>query len=290
VSEAVAGPAGRERPRAQVTTEHILLGLVAEDTQSRGGYLNSGLSAERAKAAVEAANGKRRPNTSADNIPFSREVRRTFEAATNVGAAAAGAHPGSGRFDCRPDGRCDSWSPAGPAASRAPPLSTVRRRDSRAIGVRLCSGASATAGEMFLPIVQECRKYGVNFVSPEHITLALLHVPDTLARQALERCGAPRRPPGCGCSSARSTFQCSQQCRWRASRARRLGIDTDVLKTEALRRLNGEREAEQPKKKRAVRGSRLRALRGCRACIQLLQLLPGACAAHTASCRQLCRT
>lgn len=35
---------------------------------------------------MEAAYGKKRPNTSADNIPFGREVRRTFEAATNVGA------------------------------------------------------------------------------------------------------------------------------------------------------------------------------------------------------------
>lgn len=69
---------------SQVTTEHVLLGLVAEETGSKNGFLNSGLTAERARAAVESLSGKRKPISTHDNIPFSREVRKTFEAATNV--------------------------------------------------------------------------------------------------------------------------------------------------------------------------------------------------------------
>lgn len=68
----------------QVETEHILLGLIAEENSSKNGYLNSGLSIERAKAAVELLAGKKRPIATGDSIPFSRDVRRIFEAATNV--------------------------------------------------------------------------------------------------------------------------------------------------------------------------------------------------------------
>lgn len=71
---------------------------------------------------------------------------------------------------------------------------------------------------MLAPPPQECRKHGVNFVSPEHIMLAMLHVPDTLGRKTLERWAAARRmriaesppsPAGCaravpGCRGARS--------------------------------------------------------------------------------------
>ena len=70
--------------RLQVGTEHVLLGLVAEDSLSKHGYLNSGLSLEAAKTAVEALSGRRRPLATNDAIPFSREVRRNFELATNV--------------------------------------------------------------------------------------------------------------------------------------------------------------------------------------------------------------
>lgn len=75
----------------QVTTDHVLLGLVAEDSSSKNGYMNSGLTSERAKAAVEALSGKKKPITTTENIPFSREVRKTFEAATNVSLLHAGA-------------------------------------------------------------------------------------------------------------------------------------------------------------------------------------------------------
>lgn len=51
--------------------------------------MNSGLTADKARAAVEALSGKRKPISTHDNIPFSREVRKTFEAATNVSAAGA---------------------------------------------------------------------------------------------------------------------------------------------------------------------------------------------------------
>ena len=68
----------------QVTTEHVLLGLIAEETMSKSGYLNSGLAVEKVKAAVQTLSGKKKPLSTTDNIPFSREVRSTFEAATNV--------------------------------------------------------------------------------------------------------------------------------------------------------------------------------------------------------------
>lgn len=71
----------------EVTTEHVLLGLVAEETMSKAGYLNSGLTVEKVKAAVQGLSGKRKPISSPDNIPFSREVRKAFEAATNVSGA-----------------------------------------------------------------------------------------------------------------------------------------------------------------------------------------------------------
>lgn len=74
----------------QVSSEHVLLGLVAEETTSKAGYLNSGLTHERVRQAVENLSGRRKANTAADNIPFSREVRKMFEAATNVRSGQAG--------------------------------------------------------------------------------------------------------------------------------------------------------------------------------------------------------
>ena len=74
----------------QVSTEHLLLGLIEEDVLSKAGYLNSGMDAEKAKQAIEELTGKRKPVTSADPIVFSRGVRRTFEAATTVRGLATG--------------------------------------------------------------------------------------------------------------------------------------------------------------------------------------------------------
>jgi hypothetical protein len=64
----------------------VLLGLIMEDTASKHGYLNSGLTAERARAVLASLTGGRRMKalSTTDSIPFSREVRKTFEAATNV--------------------------------------------------------------------------------------------------------------------------------------------------------------------------------------------------------------
>lgn len=67
----------------EVTTEHLLLGLISEENMSKNGYLNSGLTIEKAKLAVEGLSGRKKPVVSQESIPFSREVRRTFEAATN---------------------------------------------------------------------------------------------------------------------------------------------------------------------------------------------------------------
>lgn len=69
---------------SQVGTEHVLLGLVAEDNLSKHGYLNSGLTLEAARTGVEANFGKKRSLTTNDAIPFSREVRKNFELATSV--------------------------------------------------------------------------------------------------------------------------------------------------------------------------------------------------------------
>jgi len=78
----------------QVTTEHVLLGLITEDTSSKNGFLNSGITAEKARAAVQSLSGKRKPISTTDSIPFSREVRKTFEAATNVGIGCRHAKAG----------------------------------------------------------------------------------------------------------------------------------------------------------------------------------------------------
>lgn len=72
----------------EVTIVHVLLGLISEDTASKNGYLESGLTTERARAAAEKIYGKRKPLAGDDNMPFSREVRKTFEAATNVSSCA----------------------------------------------------------------------------------------------------------------------------------------------------------------------------------------------------------
>jgi hypothetical protein len=93
-------PAAAVPALLQVNTEHILLGLIAEETMSKpvGGYLNSGLTHERARALVEALTGRRKPHAGSESIAFSREVRRTFEAATNVRAWREGGH--LGLFEC----------------------------------------------------------------------------------------------------------------------------------------------------------------------------------------------
>lgn len=57
---------------------------------SKNGFLNSGLTSEKARAAVQSLSGKRKPISTTDSIPFSREVRKTFEAATNVSACRGG--------------------------------------------------------------------------------------------------------------------------------------------------------------------------------------------------------
>jgi ATP-dependent Clp protease ATP-binding subunit ClpC len=86
----LAGLLGADEACPQVTTEHVLLGIITEDTSSKNGYLNSGLTAEKARAAVQSLSGKRKPISTTDSIPFSREVRKTFEAATNVSAGWLG--------------------------------------------------------------------------------------------------------------------------------------------------------------------------------------------------------
>ncbi|PNW78134.1 hypothetical protein CHLRE_10g465550v5 [Chlamydomonas reinhardtii] len=131
----------------EVNTEHILLGLVAEESLSKNGYLNSGVSSERAKAAVEALFGRKRPVSHGESIPFSREVRKMFENATH-----------------------------------------------------------------------ECKRSNVNWISPEHILLAMLSMPDCNGKRVLHS----------------------------------LSADVEGLKAEAGKRLKGDTDAEQAKKKQGA--------------------------------------
>lgn len=73
----------------QVRSEHILLGLIAEDDVSKTGYLNCGITSEASKTAVEKLSGKKPSSGTSETINFSRTVRRTFEIASNVRAWAS---------------------------------------------------------------------------------------------------------------------------------------------------------------------------------------------------------
>ncbi|GLI63797.1 hypothetical protein VaNZ11_006882 [Volvox africanus] len=130
----------------EVNTEHILLGLVAEESLSKNGYLNSGVTPERAKATVEAIFGRKRPVSHGESIPFSREVRKMFEAATH-----------------------------------------------------------------------ECKRSNVNWISPEHILLAMLAMSESNGKRVLHS----------------------------------LSVDVEGLKAEASKRLKGDTDAEQAKKKQS---------------------------------------
>ncbi|KXZ46077.1 hypothetical protein GPECTOR_47g352 [Gonium pectorale] len=129
----------------EVNTEHILLGLIAEESLSKNGYLNSGVSSERAKTAVETLFGRKRAVSTAESIPFSRDVRKMFEAATH-----------------------------------------------------------------------ECKRSNVAWISPEHILLAMMAMPDSNGKRVL---GA-------------------------------LSADMEALKAEAARRLKGDTDAAEAAKKK----------------------------------------
>ncbi len=75
---------------AQVQSEHILLGLIAEDEASKAGFLNSALTVEKAKGTIEGLSGKRQSVSTTETINFSRGVRRTFEIASNVSRGSRG--------------------------------------------------------------------------------------------------------------------------------------------------------------------------------------------------------
>ncbi|GAX82036.1 hypothetical protein CEUSTIGMA_g9464.t1 [Chlamydomonas eustigma] len=129
----------------EVNTEHLLLGLIEEDTLSKNGYLNSGLTLDGVRGVLETlTGGKKKPVPSTETIVFSRGVRRTFEAATN-----------------------------------------------------------------------ECKKYGVTYISPEHILLALLSSQESMAQKLLDG----------------------------------LGVDCESLKAEAKKRLKGDVEEGSSLKK-----------------------------------------
>ena len=67
--------------KSQVGTDHLLLGLIVEENSKRG-YLNTGLSAERARAAAAESTGGAgggKPRGAASEVPFSAGSKRAFE-------------------------------------------------------------------------------------------------------------------------------------------------------------------------------------------------------------------
>lgn len=143
----------QELGASEVSTEHILIGLISEDNSSKNGYLNTGLTIEKVRSSVEELNGRKRPQATSETIIFSRGVRRTFELATN-----------------------------------------------------------------------ECKRSGVTYISPEHILLALLSssAAESVALQVIHKCG----------------------------------VDIEILKSEANKRLKGDQDLELEPKKKAASGSK----------------------------------
>ena len=73
-----------------MSVQHILLGLVAGDG-SKTGLLGSGLTLERARSALQSGGGKKHlQDMSAQELPFSLDAKKVFEAALTVG------------YDCQP--------------------------------------------------------------------------------------------------------------------------------------------------------------------------------------------
>lgn len=134
----------------EVKTEHLLLGLIAEEGQSKTGYMNSGLSFERVKREVEAVLGKKMPILSQETVPFSREVKKTFETATN-----------------------------------------------------------------------ECKLTGVNYITPEHILIAIVLQYNSGGRKVLDR----------------------------------LGVNVEGMRAEAVKRVVGEQKRDDMKKVAAASGA-----------------------------------
>lgn len=65
---------------AEVSTEHVLLGLIAED-QTKGGFMGSGLTVDKARSVVEGMQGRKARKEQPKDLPFSRDAKKVFEAA-----------------------------------------------------------------------------------------------------------------------------------------------------------------------------------------------------------------
>jgi ATP-dependent Clp protease ATP-binding subunit ClpC len=71
--------------RSEVGTDHLLLGLIVEENSKRG-YLNTGLSVKRARAAAAespGAAGGGKSRGAASEVPFSAGSKRAFEQVTD---------------------------------------------------------------------------------------------------------------------------------------------------------------------------------------------------------------
>eukprot|EP00798_Chlamydomonas_sp_ICE-L_P020852 gene20852-27685_t len=80
----------RKHRSLEVNVEHILLSLVTEDSLSRNGYMNSGLSVEKATEILRERSTSARSwslipvmRPSSEAHPFSAAVRKTFQMASN---------------------------------------------------------------------------------------------------------------------------------------------------------------------------------------------------------------
>jgi hypothetical protein len=251
---------------AQVTTEHVLLGLVSEDAAaSKHGYMGSGLTPEAALAAVEALGGRRRPIPGDDNIPFAREVRKVFEAATAVSGfwllsgTALGARrrraaqdPWRGGFrQGRAAARVGGATPGeGLRPPRAP--DTTRRAPAgvQALGCDLHRPGAHPAGDAGtdrLPRPPRARQVG-GFGGGGW----------RRGGGGGGRGGARRRTRGRGRASQRKGRRAAAPTLCRAPGtplppappSRSLGADLDALRAEAARRVKGDGDADAAKKRR----------------------------------------
>lgn len=74
----------------QVSTEFLLMGLISEEPASKTGFYSSGITIDKARAAVEALQERTRqtdgPSLSspAPELPFSRDAKHVFESAAEV--------------------------------------------------------------------------------------------------------------------------------------------------------------------------------------------------------------
>ncbi len=146
------------------------MGLISEEPASKTGFYNSGITIDRARTAVEALQERSRqadgPSLSspAPELPFSRDAKRVFETAAEVLC------PG---ILCALKNRC--WYMLHPRVKCSSLLASKGREYTGSMPRNLACD------------VQEARKLGHNYISPEHVVLALFSVGNVGAKQVIEK-------------------------------------------------------------------------------------------------------